>query len=340
MGKSKNKLLDVKNLKKYSPLIAMIAFVGALDFMGIINTKEKAIEVASARAGSKAVDAFDGKNLEPFMKPGICPDNYPWGEPRQLDQDVKSRALYYCSVRYAAQYDPIYKVPLWTHEVVTKRDLEVPLLVPKLDRPVENDNFPTKIQPHLQDYLNSGYVPAFMASMDNMRIDDVNEMYETRKARSEKAIKDSAMMTNSVPMNQLVRDKIWLPLDNFVRQSAVNYHRVFVISGPLYLGNAKKGDMGESKVAIPTHFFKIITEPSQHMTMAYVIPNDDKQACPGGQCSLQRFGVTLQEIERLTGFEFYPNLSPYYAAQVRKDPNEVLRKKQQELQDKINNSGK
>lgn len=335
------KKFNYKNfLKSYSPIFAGIAFIGSLHFIGLIDLKSKSIEIVTARAGSNAVDTSDGKNIEAFMKPGVCPDQYPWGDPRQNNEDMRSRAIYYCGIRYASLYDPILKTPLWTHEIITKRDLESPQLSPRLEMPVENEYFPSKMQATLSDYQNTSYVPAFMASMDDMRIDDINENYETRKLRSEKAIKESAMMTNSVPMDKTVRDNIWLPLDVFTRANAVTYHKVYTISGPLYLNNNSLGQLGESKIAIPTHFYKIITEPSQHQTVGYIIPNNAQQACPNNVCNFNNFGVQLKEIERLTGFEFYSKLSPYYAAQVRKDPNEVIRKKQQELADKMRSTGK
>lgn len=331
-----------KSFKKYSPAIAIVVFVGALDFLGLVDVKGKALDIVTSRAGSKAVDSADGKNLDKFKKPDTCPDQYQWGAPRQIDENIASRALYYCGVRYAQQYDPIYKVPMWSHEIVTKRDLEIPHLAPLLNAPIENDNFPSKMQAHadLSDYAGSKYSPVFLAPMDNMRIDDVNENFETRMQRSKLAIQESAYMTNSVPMDTTVRDKIWRPLETFTKENAIIYNRVYSISGPLFLGGQTLGTLGDSKISIPTHFFKIITEPDNHETLGYIIPNNAADACPGGQCNFQRFSVSLQEIEKHVGYEFYPRLSPYYAAQVRKDPNEILRKKQQELADKMKNAVK
>lgn len=338
MSKKKKTFADYKKTaKKYSPLIAIVAFLGVLDFFGVLDVQGKAVDIATSRAGSKAVDGSGGKDLSRFIERNRCPDQYPWGAPRQADESISSRSLYYCGLRYASQYDPVYRVPLWSHEILTKRDLEIPFLVTPPTKPILNEYFPEKIQAaeNLSDYVGTPYAPAFLTPIEHMRIDDLYDSYESRLERSKQSLKEGAMITNSVPMDKVVREHIWRPLENFSRQNAIVYDKVFTISGPLFLGGQTLGTIGENKISVPTHFFKIITEPANHETLAYIIPNSAEQACPNGQCNFQRFSVSLQEVERLLGIEFYPDLAPYYAAQVRKDPNEILRKKQQELADKM-----
>lgn len=338
MSKKKKTFADYKKTaKKYSPIVAIVVFLGLLDFFGIIDVQGKAVEIVSSRAGSKAVDGAEGKDLTPFLETNNCPMQYPWGAPRQADESIASRGLYYCGLKYASQYDPVYRVPLWSHEVLTKQDVEIPFLVPPPNQPVANEYFPEQIQAaaNLSDYVGTPYVPGFLSPIEHMKINDTYENYEVRKSKITQSLKEGAMMTNSAPMDKVVRDNIWKPLELFSRQNALTYDQVFVISGPLFLGGQTLGSIGEKKISVPTHFFKIITEANNHETLAYIIPNNAAQACPGGQCNFQRFSVSLQEVERLLGIEFYPNLAPYYAAQVRKDPNEILRKKQQELADQI-----
>lgn len=341
------KKFDIKNYKKSGSAIAVIAFFVALDLVGIVDVKGKIIDIATSRAGSKVVDNSEGKNLETFMKPNVCKAHYPWGSPRLFDEAVSSRSLYMCGHRFASMIDPIAKVPIWTHEILTKRDLEIAKLAPLLTSPISNELLPSKIQPGLDDYLVPGsvYVPGFMSSVENQTSDDVNEDYNTRKLRAEQSMQQAFALTNSIPMNRNMRNNVWFPLEALIRRQAIDYGRVFVVSGPIYLGGQTLGEFGENKVAIPTHFYKIVTEPNVHQSVTYIIPNrgivpdgktTDIQMCGPRVCSIGDFVTTIQEVERVTGMEFYPELSPYYAVQVKKDVNEINRKQILEMTDKAN----
>lgn len=341
----KKKKIDFTKYKKYTPILAIIAFIVALDLVGVVDVRGKMADIFTSKAGSKAIDNSEGKNIDALTKPDICPMHYPWGYPRIFDEAVKSRGLYLCSHRFASQYDPLTKVPVWTHEILTKRDLEVPFLTPQLKSPILDNLLPSKMQAKPEEFLGSEYVPGFMASTENMTNDDLTENFDARKKRSEESIAQSFSLSNSIPMNRNLRNNLWLPLDAKIRRMALDYNRIFVITGPIYLGGQTLGLFGENKVAIPTHFYKIVTEPNNHESVAYIIPNKairpdgvatDVYLCSGRVCSIDDFVVTIQEIEKLTGMEFYPRLDPYYAVQVKKDLNEIQRKKNLKQMDKAN----
>jgi DNA/RNA endonuclease G (NUC1) len=94
-------------------------------------------------------------------------------------------------------------------------------------------------------------------------------------------------------------------------------------------------------VAVPTHFFKLITHPLKYGSVAFVIPNKeivtssttkinnpkDAYYCNGGPCSLDNFIVNVKDLEKLAGIEFYPKLAPHYSVQVKHDINEILKRK-------------
>lgn len=341
------KKFDIKKYKKYSPVLAILAFFVALDVTGVVDVKGKLLDIVTSRAGSKVVDNSEGKNLEAFMKPGICSTHYPWGAPRVFDEAVSNRSLYFCGHRFASQIDPMAKVPLWTHEILIKRDLEIPILTPMPNGPMLNDLFPSKLQAHLDDYLvpDSQYVPGFMSVPENQTVDDVTENFNVRKQRSEESLKQAFGLTNSIPMNRNMRNNMWYPLNAQTKAQAFDYNKVFVISGPVYYQGQTLGEFGVNKIAIPTHFYKIITEPNNHQSISYIIPNKamapdgkttDIQKCGPRYCVLSDFVTTIQEVERVTGMEFYPLLAPYYAVQVKKDINEINKKKALEMNDKIN----
>lgn len=327
MIKMATKKKDFTKQKKYIPLLAIIGFIVALDVVGVVDVKGKVENIFSSKAGSKAIDSSEGKNLDAFLRPNVCPKNYPWGPPKVLDETVKNRSLYFCGHKFASQFDPMTKVPIWTHEFLSKTDMGIPLLTPLLKEPILNDAFPDKMQSSLSDYVNSEYVPGFMASVENMKVNDVSELPEVRKKRSEESIKQGFYLTNSIPMNKNLSNNLWLPLDAKIRRHALDFDKLYVITGPVYLGGQTLGLFGVNKVAIPTHFYKVITEPNFHETMAYIIPNraivndgssKDIQLCSGKTCTAQDFIVNIKEVEKLVGMQFYPVLGDYYASKVKK----------------------
>lgn len=310
--------------KKYAPIIAIIGFIVSLDLVGVVDVKGKFTDILTSKAGSKAVDSLEGINLDALMIENSCTDNTPWGPPVINDEAVKSRSLYLCASEFASQFDPMLKTPIWTHEVLNGFDISNPLLTPQLSTISANELIPKTMQASDQDYMNSEYVPAFMASTENMIRHEPNDKMAIRKIKSEKYIKEAFLYTNTVPMNKSLKHNIWLPLDAKIRRLAIDLDKLYVISGPVYLAGATDGFLGESKVAIPTHFYKIVTARNTFESIAYIIPNKPLSSlCPAKNCTADNFIVTIKEVERVSGLVFYTNLNKYEVVKVKKyEPEE------------------
>ena len=89
-------------------------------------------------------------------------------------------------------------------------------------------------------------------------------------------------------------------------------------------GSSEYIRQGDDKLLIPTHIYKIVTYPNTYASISYIIPNTNNLPC-GNQCSPEKFMVPMQEVERVTGIEFYTKLAPYYAVQVKKDLNQIFK---------------
>ena len=59
-----------------------------------------------------------------------------------------------------------------------------------------------------------------------------------------------------------------------------------------------------TKIAIPSHLYKVIYDPAANTAIAFVVPNINVP-----ESNLAQYATTVAEVERLTALRFFPNLS-------------------------------
>ena len=97
------------------------------------------------------------------------------------------------------------------------------------------------------------------------------------------------------------------------RSFAYNEGSVFVITGPILERGLKK--IGRvNKVSVPRRFFKIAYDETPPRKMiAFVLPNE------GSTQPLSSFATTVDEVERLTGLDFFAGLADEDALEAASD---------------------
>ena len=139
------------------------------------------------------------------------------------------------------------------------------------------------------DYSRSGYDRGHLAPAEDMKF-------------SEETMRDSFYMSNMTPQRPEFNRGVWKKLEKQVRRFAYKAGSVFVITGPVLKRNLKK--IGRAnKVSVPQQFYKIVYDetPPQKM-IAYVLPNN------GSNLPLESFATTVDEVERITGLDFFSEL--------------------------------
>lgn len=300
-------------------------------------------DIFTSKAGGKAVDYSEGRSIEQFQTPGKCRKILPWSEPKIKDPELVKRMLYICRTSYYAQYDPMLKMPISVSEVLTKTNM-IASKEPGNTTYDQDPDMPTNLQISLDDYKNSGYEQVSMASPPNMFIYDESLNDESLLRINQKSIGESFFMTNSAPQVPNLKKGIWKELEIEVRNLATQTENLYITTGPVFAGGNAKSLMSAKKIPVPTHYYKLIADPSTYGSVAYVIPNKevitsrtktirnpaDAYYCGGAIkrfCELTDFVVTIKELENLTGLEFYPILAPYYAVQVKQDISQIFKNK-------------
>jgi len=138
------------------------------------------------------------------------------------------------------------------------------------------------------DYTKSGYDRGHLCPAADM---DFNSI----------AMEESFLMSNICPQAPDFNRGIWKELETEVRNWAKKENKLYVVTGPVF--NDNKGTIGQEEVLVPGYFFKILYEETdQPKIIAFVFPNRKSDR------PLADFAVTIDEAEKLTGFDFFSQI--------------------------------
>lgn len=296
-------------------------------------------------AGSKAVTNDEGKNIDKFAT-GNCTGQNPWGQPLLKDENIMKRSLFICRAAYSMQYDSVNKIPLWISEILVKDNIINPPPAGLKYLPIQLDpDLPSGMQVKLEEYKGTGYEPAQLAPYGDLYFHLPSAKDEESLAINQSSIIEGSYASNTLPMASSLKRGLWQQLEVQIRMSinTPTRQQFYTLTGPIYFNGQNKGTIGKKGVQIPTHFYKIVVDPNTDGSLSYIIPNQDilsvgyrgtskaPYTCGGGACSLNNFVVSMKEVERLTGFTFFPKLAPVYATKVKLDPSLINKKSESGL---------
>ena len=119
---------------------------------------------------------------------------------------------------------------------------------------------------------------------------------------SQAAYNETFLTSNISPQQHDFNAGIWNTLEQKVRYWAHKYNGVFVVTGGVLNTNMKA--IGEEKVSVPNQFYKIILDNTNGniKVIAFLIPHQNSTQ------SLYNFVVSVDEVESLTGIDFFSEL--------------------------------
>ena len=142
----------------------------------------------------------------------------------------------------------------------------------------------------LDDYRRSGYTRGHMIPAADAKW-------------SEGAMHDTFYLTNVSPQTRELNSGAWSKLEDKCRDWAKRDSSLIIITGPVLTDKVTR-TIGPSEVPVPERFFKVILAPhAQPMrAIAFIMPNG---RVPGG---MQAAAVSVDEVERVTGLDFFSSL--------------------------------
>lgn len=148
------------------------------------------------------------------------------------------------------------------------------------------------------DYSYSGY--------------DRGHMIPAADAKWDKtAMKETFYMTNICPQAKSLNTGAWKRLEEKCRIWAQADSSIFIVCGPI-VSDKFKEYLGDSRVAVPKRFFKVILSPYSNPPrgIGFIMPN---AKVPGG---MQAAAVTIDSVEAVTGHDFFASLPDSIESQV------------------------
>ena len=114
---------------------------------------------------------------------------------------------------------------------------------------------------------------------------------------------DETFLTSNIsPQKHDFNAGIWNTLEQKVRYWASKYDGVFVVSGGVLKPGLKS--IGEEEVSVPEQFYKVLIDNNSGETkmIAFLMSHQDSNR------PLYEFVVSVDEVEALTGIDFFPEL--------------------------------
>ncbi|WP_163717448.1 DNA/RNA non-specific endonuclease [Mangrovibacterium lignilyticum] len=140
------------------------------------------------------------------------------------------------------------------------------------------------VSAQLADYAGSGYDRGHLCPAGSMTLNAT-------------AMSESFYLSNMSPQLPEFNRGGWKKLESLVREWAVEYDRLYVITGPVLKGTNRH--IGLDKVTVPNFYYKVIYAPNQGMMIAFVMPNAKIDH------ELNEYVVDVDEVERVTGIDFF-----------------------------------
>lgn len=186
---------------------------------------------------------------------------------------------------FRISFNPAYHIPNWVAWELTADETDGDMSRTKFmhDSRVDGCARPA-------DYTGSGYDRGHMAPAADMKWD-------------EDAMTRCFYMTNICPQAHSLNSGTWKKLEEKCRIWAKADSAIIIVCGPVFTPRPEEF-IGETQVAVPKSFFKVICAPyaTPPRAIGFIMPNGKIQ---GG---LQAAAVSVDEVERITGHDFFSAL--------------------------------
>ena len=198
--------------------------------------------------------------------------------PTSTTNDVYKRNTYVFS------YSEEHEQSEWVAYYLNKDDVKAT----NFDRPFfEQDPLVESVSADWRNYKKSGYDKGHLCPAGDRKgsFDEYNETFFT---------------SNISPQEHEFNSGVWNRLEEKVRYWAVKSDGLYVVTGGVLSDNLKT--IGKEDVSVPNYFYKVLLSKDGSKMIGFLVPHEDSNQ------PLYEFVVSVDEIEKMTGIDFYTNL--------------------------------
>ncbi len=252
-------------------LVVMIVILGAMWFASAIRARDEANAAGESRTAETTRQTDDTIAV-------------PGGE--QMLAVVTNPNLRGVDVEYAGMimsFNPSMHVPNWVSWELTES--ETTGHAKRFNKFMADESVEGCAE--TWDYNYSGYDRGHMAPAGDMKWSD-------------EAMRQSFFLTNICPQMKSLNTGAWKRLEEKCRQWAKADSAILIVCGPV-LTDTLKEYIGDSRVAVPERFFKVVLAPYANPVrgIGFIMDNGRVE---GG---MQSAAVSIDEVERVTGHDFF-----------------------------------
>lgn len=134
---------------------------------------------------------------------------------------------------------------------------------------------------------------------------------------SQTALSESYFYSNMSPQLPEFNREGWGELEDAIRGYMYRNPttQLYVVTGPILNDSLPKIERGVNKVSIPKYFWKIVLDLKNQKAIGFIMPNA-KITQP-----LQSYAVSISEVEKQTGLQFFTKLSPEVRQNITQQKN-------------------
>ena len=242
--------------------------------------------VSCAHKSGRGVVSFYPSEIQECENKGINQLEYESDDFCLAENKEQKNQLILKRNAYSLSYNPEYLIPNWVAWHLTAEHTEGD--VPRDNSYYEDDEVPIPRATN-EDYHGSGCSRGHMCPAGDNKWDA-------------EAMRESNLLTNICPQHPSLNSGVWNVIERDCRKWAKKYGDVYIVCGPILM-NREHETIGENKIVVPEAFFKVILRLNpQPAAIGYVIRNNE------GNKKRDMFVNTVDDVERITGIDFFPSL--------------------------------
>jgi endonuclease G len=218
--------------------------------------------------------------------------------------------------QYSLSYNAKTRTPNWVSWCLAKHDIGKSKRGAFEPDPLLPSGF-AKVSTHVYD--GSGF--------------DRGHMCPAQDRSSRQADMDATFYTtNIIPQSPNSNQHGWERLESYCRSLTKDGHALYICCGPHGVGgegkNGRKDEIGKGKVTVtvPAKIWKVVlvlpgedAEPRRNTrAIAVIMPNDQSVGY-----DWTKYRVSVKDVEKLTGFTFFPRIPIDVAAEIKRDVDTV-----------------
>lgn len=201
---------------------------------------------------------------------------------------------------YTVSYNKDRRVPNWVAWHLTAAHLKGS--VKRSDASFHEDEEVPMPRAIDSDYVRSGYDRGHMCPAGDNKW-------------SAKAMDESFLFTNVCPQAPQLNRGDWNEMEQACRKWAKENGDIYIVCGPIFYKKRAK-TIGKNKVAVPDAFFKVVlTMKGNPKAIGFIYKNGDGNRPKGD------YANSVDEVERITGIDFFPSLPDKIEKQVEAQCN-------------------